>query len=98
MKPSLPFTIKLKEKYNEVNVENFVEEFIKGEKQCIEVKLKKDLTEIIEKGNEYRLSTDEMVELAVRYAFNKREFKNMLAYLIEYKNENTQFCNESFIL
>lgn len=97
MKPSLPFKIKLNEKYNEVNVESFIENFYSGAREKSVVLLKDDLWEVITQCKQHRLSTNEVVELAVRYAFSKREFKNMLAYLIQHKIEDNNNW-DSFIL
>lgn len=97
MKHSLPFKIKLNEKYNEINVESFIDNFHNDKKDRVDILLKEDLLEAIDQCRKHSISTNEVVELAVRYAFNKREFKNMLAYIIQHKREDKNNW-DSFIL
>lgn len=97
MKHSLPFKIKLNEKYNEVNVESFIDNFHNDKKDKVDILLKEDLLEAIDECRRHSLSTNEVVELAIRYAFNKREFKNMLGYIIQHKREDKNNW-DSFIL
>ncbi len=83
----LPFSTKLERKYNEVNIENFVKEWeeFKEDRQERTLNMNNDLHIELGKFGTYDVSFDEIVDLAIRYALNKQEFRKLSAQLIELK-------------
>ncbi len=83
----LPFSIKLERKYNDVNIENFVEEWkeFKEDRQERILNMDNDLHIELGKFRTFNVEIDEIVDLAIRYALNKQEFRKLSAQLIELK-------------
>ncbi len=83
----LPFSIKLERKYNDVNIENFVEEWkeFKEYRQERILNMDNDLHIELGKFRTFNVEIDEIVDLAIRYALNKQEFRKLSAQLIELK-------------
>lgn len=84
----LPFNIVLNQKYNDINIENFIEDWYTNEENRKFRNINIDNALHIEMGkfSTYEISIDEVIDLCIRYALQKREFRKMIAQLIEIKN------------
>ena len=69
--PKLPFDIQLERKYNEINTDYFLSDWIEHQDE------RRDRT--ISMCNDLHI---EIIDLGLRYALSKREFRNMVAKLI----------------
>ena len=74
MKPfKLPFNIQLERKYNEINTEDFLRDWIENEEN------RRDRT--ISMSNDLHI-----IDIGIRYSLCKREFRGLMAQLIAYKS------------
>lgn len=87
----LPFSIQLEKKYNEINIDDFLKEWKQEEKNRQERTILIDNELHIELGKfqTFNISRDEVMDLAMRYALCKREFRRMMAQIIQQKNKNS---------
>ena len=88
----LPFKINLERKYNDINIDQYLaEREEKSEERKIwNIAIDNDLHMELGKFQTYDISLDEIIDLAVRYALNKHEFKKLSAQLIEEKSNKKQ--------
>ncbi len=86
----LPFILRLERKYNDINIEDFLEDWkeTESERQERKINMHNDLHIELNKFETYNLKLHQILDLAMRYAFSKREFKRLCAQLIELKQEN----------
>lgn len=84
----LPFSVTLEKKYNEVNVNKFLAEWQEGkdERKNRLIGLDNDLHIEMAKFKTYKVSMSEIINLGMRYALAKQEFKKMTAEIIHQKN------------
>lgn len=87
MKLKLPIDVQLKRKYNDINVENFLQDWYETEENRRErvIAMDNDLHIELGKFATYDIHINEIVDVGLRYALSKREFRNMLAQIIEEK-------------
>lgn len=85
----LPFSINLERKYNDINISDFPTDWEESTKtkQNRTIEMENDLHIEIGKFTSFNISIDEMVDLGMRYALGKQEFRKIAAQLIEQKNE-----------
>ncbi len=87
MKVKLPFDIQLERKYNDINVENFIYDWAEYEEERRNriISMSNDLHIELGKFNTYNITLDEIIDVGLRYALSKREFRTMMAEIIAYK-------------
>ncbi|WP_203967795.1 hypothetical protein [Capnocytophaga stomatis] len=97
MKYKLPFNIQLERKYNEINIENFLEDWSQTiqERQDRIINMGNDLHIELGKFATYGIEMNEIIDLGIRYALSKREFRNMTAELIQKKQQVSKKDNNS---
>lgn len=85
----LPFSIQLERKYNDINIDDFIKEWKENEKNRQECTIAIDNELHIELGkfNTFDINLNEIIDLGMRYALCKREFRRMMAQVIEQKNK-----------
>lgn len=89
MKPSkLPFNIQLERKYNEINTEDFLRDWIENEENRRDrtISMSNDLHIELVKFGTFEVDINEIIDIGLRYALSKREFRGMIAQLIAYKS------------
>ncbi len=89
IKNNLPFNISLSNKFNDINIDefpNFWEENKKN-RRIRNIAIDNELHLELNKFATYNISIDEILDLMIRYSFNKREFKKLSAQLIKIKNQ-----------
>ena len=84
----LPFTVQLERKYNNINAEHFVSDWIESERNRKNrvISMCQDLHLELSKFNTFEIDINEMIDLGLRYALSKREFRSIIAEIIQYKN------------
>ena len=87
----LPFKISLERKYNDITIDRYLEERdeYKEERKDRIILMDNDLHIEIGKFKTFDLSQEEVIDLALRYALSKQEFRKLSAQLIELKLEQT---------
>ncbi|CAA7197005.1 hypothetical protein [Chryseobacterium potabilaquae] len=85
----LPFNITLERKYNNINIEEFVLDWntLKKNRKNRMIMLDNDLHIELGKFKTYDLSMSEVIDLGMRYALGKQEFRKLAAELIDKKKE-----------
>ena len=86
----LPFNIILERKYNDINIEKFLpeRELNKEDRKSRTILMDNDLH--IELGKFKTFDTDhsEIIDLGMRYALGKHEFRKLAAMVLEEKKKN----------
>ena len=74
----LPFEIQLNRKYNEINADYFISDWTEHQDE------RRERTIHIELGkfSTFEIKLDEIIDLGLRYALSKREFRSMIAKVI----------------
>ena len=82
--PKLPFDIQLERKYNEINTDYFLSDWIEhqDERRDRTISMCNDLHIELGKFNTFEIDLSEIIDLGLRYALSKREFRNIVAKLI----------------
>ncbi|MDO4881146.1 MAG: hypothetical protein Q3983_07685 [Capnocytophaga sp.] len=96
MKPNkLPFNIQLERKYNEINSENFLLDWQEDEPNRTNrvISMSDDLQMELGKFNAFGINLNEIIDIGLRYALRKREFRRMIAQLITYKGNHLKIYN-----
>ncbi|WP_353166594.1 hypothetical protein [Empedobacter brevis] len=88
----LPFKISLERKYNDITIDRYLDEReeYKEERKNRTILMDNDLHIEIGKFKTFDLSQDEVIDLALRYALGKQEFRKLSAQLIELKSEQNK--------
>ncbi|MGC4130245.1 MAG: hypothetical protein QM564_11980 [Bergeyella sp.] len=87
----LPFNINLERKYNDINIEKFLLDWqiYEENRKNKTITMDNDLHIELGKFATYNISLNEVVDLGLRYALGKQEFRKIAAELIELKeNQN----------
>nr|WP_315126671.1 hypothetical protein [uncultured Capnocytophaga sp.] len=89
----LPFNIQLERKYNEINIEYFLSDWTEAQKDRRErnISMCNDLHIELGKFNTFEIDLSEIIDLGLRYALSKREFRSMIAKLILCKGNYFNF-------
>lgn len=88
----LPFNITLERKYNDINIEEFIVDWNdeKENRKNRPVMIHNDLHLEIGKFKTFNISPSEIIDLGMRYALGKQEFRRMAAEVIERKAEDNK--------
>ncbi|WP_337039620.1 hypothetical protein, partial [Elizabethkingia anophelis] len=88
----LPFNITLERKYNDINIEEFLIDWNdeKENRKNRPVMIHNDLHLEIGKFKTFNISQSEIIDLGMRYALGKQEFRRMAAEVIERKAEDNK--------
>ena len=88
----LPFKISLERKYNDITIDRYLDEReeYKEERKNRTILMDNDLHIEIGIFKTFDLSQDEVIDLALRYALGKQEFRKLSAQLIELKSEQNK--------
>lgn len=83
----LPFNFSLEKKYNELNIEDFPNDWkeCKNNRKGRTVTMDNDLHMEISKFKTYNVGFSEIIDLGMRYALGKQEFRKLAAEIIEIK-------------
>ena len=86
----LHFNIQLERKYNEINSEKFLYDWQQDEANRTNkvVSISNDLHLELKKINNFGISLNEIIDIGLRYALSKREFRRIIAQLITYKGNH----------
>ncbi|WP_337059217.1 hypothetical protein, partial [Elizabethkingia meningoseptica] len=81
----LPFSITLERKYNDINIEEFITDWNdeKENRKNRPVMIHNDLHLEMGKFKTFNISQSEIIDLGMRYALGKQEFRRMAAEVIE---------------
>lgn len=84
----LPFDLSLEKKYNDVNIDSFIPEWEenKSERKNRQLMIDNNLHIELSKFKTYDISLSQIVDLGMRYALGKQEFRRLAAEVIENKN------------
>ncbi len=84
----LPFDLSLEKKYNDVNIDSFIPEWEenKSERKNRQLMIDNNLHIELSKFRTYDISLSQIVDLGMRYALGKQEFRRLAAEVIENKN------------
>lgn len=88
----LPFSINLKRKYNDINIESFIEDWnaYEDDRRQRDIAMDNDLHIEIGKFQTFNLTINEIIDLGMRYALGKHEFRKIAAEVIELKEQIKQ--------
>lgn len=92
----LPFKIQLERKYNDITIEKYPVEREENEedRKNWEIEIDNDLHIELGKFKTFEIPLSEIIDLGMRYALSKHEFRKMAAQLIEIKeNPNKYYPN-----
>ncbi|ATC35612.1 hypothetical protein KRE40_13235 [Elizabethkingia meningoseptica] len=92
----LPFSITLERKYNDINIEEFITDWNdeKENRKNRPVMIHNDLHLEMGKFKTFNISQSEIIDLGMRYALGKQEFRRLAAEVIERKEEDNKSKNK----
>ncbi|MDO5608730.1 MAG: hypothetical protein Q4G08_09780 [Capnocytophaga sp.] len=98
----LPFNIQLNRKYNDINVDNFLQDWweTKDNRRERIICMDDELHLEMGKFSTYDIDINEVIDIGLRYALSKKEFRDMLAQIIDEKKVfrlNPGNSNEIFL-
>ena len=81
----LPLSIQLERKYNDINMYRFINDWMETKKNRKNrvISMSNDLYTELDKFKIFEIDLNEMIDIGLRYALNKKEFRNMLTQLIK---------------
>jgi len=84
----LPLSIQLERKYNDINMYRFINDWMETKKNRKNrvISMSNDLYTELDKFKIFEIDLNEMIDIGLRYALNKKEFRNMLTQLIKEKD------------
>lgn len=84
----LPLSIQLERKYNDINMDRFINDWMETKKNRKNrvISMSNDLYTELDKFKIFEIDLNEMIDIGLRYALNKKEFRNMLTQLIKEKD------------
>lgn len=85
--PKLPFSFSLERKYNDLNIDTFPSDWqeFKKQRKSRTVTMENDLHMELSKFKTYNIAFSEIIDLGMRYALGKQEFRKLAAEVIELK-------------
>ncbi|HFK5512590.1 TPA: hypothetical protein ACGZ9U_003535 [Elizabethkingia anophelis] len=91
-RPKLRFDIKLSRKYTDINARDFPIDWnlYKENLKNRSIMMHDDLHIEIGKFKTFNMTFSEVVDLALRFALGKQEFRRIAAEIIEIKSDNNQ--------
>lgn len=83
----LPFNITLEKKFNDLNIDGFIPDWalVKEQRKNRVIAVNNDLHLELGKFKTFDLSISEVIDLGMRYALGKQEFRKLAAEVIERK-------------
>lgn len=89
----LPFNIVLERKYNDININRFPFdwEMYKDDRRPKTIMIDKAIHIELGKFETFNVSINEVMDLALRYALGKQEFRKISAELLELKDNQTLY-------
>jgi hypothetical protein len=84
----LPLSIQLERKYNDITMYRFINDWMETKKNRKNrvISMSNDLYTELDKFKIFEIDLNEMIDIGLRYALNKKEFRNMLTQLIKEKD------------
>ena len=84
----LPLSIQLERKYNDINMYRFINDWMETKKNRKNrvISMSNDLYTELDKFKIFEIDLNEMIDIGLRYALNKKEFRNILTQLIKEKD------------
>ena len=84
----LPLSIQLERKYNDINMYRFINDWMETKKNRKNrvISMSNDLYTELDKFKIFEIDLNEIIHIGLRYALNKKEFRNMLTQLIKEKD------------
>ena len=84
----LPLSIQLERKYNDITMYRFINDWTETKKNRKNrvISMSNDLYTELDKFKIFEIDLNEMIDIGLRYALNKKEFRNMLTQLIKEKD------------
>ena len=84
----LPISIQLERKYNDITMYRFINDWMETKKNRKNrvISMSNDLYTELDKFKIFEIDLNEMIDIGLRYALNKKEFRNMLTQLIKEKD------------
>lgn len=85
----LPFDIKVIKKYDDLNIDEFLQDYQNrtAERKSRSIQMQNDIHLQLGKFITYGVSKSQVIDLALRYALTKQDFKKLLAKVIEQRND-----------
>ena len=80
----LPLSIQLERKYNDITMYRFINDWMETKKNRKNrvISMSNDLYTELDKFKIFEIDLNEMIDIGLRYALNKKEFRKMLTQLI----------------
>ena len=84
----LPLSIQLERKYNDITMYRFINDWVETQKNRRNriISMSNDLYTELDKFKMFEIDLNEIIDIGLRYALNKKEFRNMLTQLIKEKD------------
>lgn len=84
----LPLSIQLERKYNDITMYRFISDWVETQKNRRNriISMSNDLYTELDKFKIFEIDLNEIIDIGLRYALNKKEFRNMLTQLIKEKD------------
>ena len=84
----LPLSIQLERKYNDINMYRFISDWVETQKNRRNriISMSNDLYTELDKFKIFEIDLNEIIDIGLRYALNKQEFRNMITQLIKEKD------------
>ena len=84
----LPLSIQLERKYNDINMYRFINDWMETKKNRKNrvISMSNDLYTELDKFKIFEIDLNEMIDIGLRYALNKKEFRNMHTQLLKKKD------------
>lgn len=84
----LPLSIQLERKYNDITMYRFINDWMETKKNRKNrvISMSNDLYTELDKFKIFEIDLNEIIDIGLRYALNKKEFRNMLTQLIKEKD------------
>lgn len=84
----LPISIQLERKYNDITMYRFINDWVETQKNRRNriISMSNDLYTELDKFKMFEIDLNEIIDIGLRYALNKQEFRNMITQLIKEKD------------
>lgn len=84
----LPLSIQLERKYNDITMYRFINDWVETQKNRRNriISMSNDLYTELDKFKMFEIDLNEIIDIGLRYALTKREFRNMITQLIKEKD------------
>ncbi|WP_292009671.1 hypothetical protein [Chryseobacterium sp.] len=85
----LPFNVTLERKYNDINIEKYLSEreLYEQERKSRMILMDNDLHIELGKFKTFEVDLSEIIDLGMRYAMGKQEFRKLAAQILEIKEK-----------